>query len=161
MVEYNLTPDQFGEITRIFVTSKEITTEEMVKVNLQWNELIQEASLKREKRQILTENIVAVSNMIGMYNKLIKYNTKDGLIKKPEGYPFAYPDLLFFMQTGGSYIDQVLCEMYMKHRMRTYQAFFHVNPDYAYWYGWEMLVKDLGEIKKLAKGIRADAAFSK
>lgn len=82
---------------------------------------------------------------------------KDGLIQKPENYPFAYPDLLFFMRTGGSYIDQVLCEMYMKHRMRTYQAFFHINPDYAYWYGWEMMVKDLGEIKELAKTIRATA----
>lgn len=29
--------------------------------------------------------------------------------------------------------DQVLVQMYMKHRMRAYQAFFHINPDYAYW----------------------------
>ena len=54
-----------------------------------------------------------------------------------------------------SYIDQVLFQMYMKHRMRTYQAFFHVNPDYAYWYGWGMMVKDLGEIKELAETMRA------
>lgn len=86
---------------------------------------------------------------------------KDGILQKPEGYPFAYPDLLFFMQTGGgdlkglSYIEQVLCQMYMKHRMRTYQAFFHVNPDYAYWYGWAMMVKDLGEIQHLAEQLRA------
>ena len=52
-------------------------------------------------------------------------------------------------------IDQVLFRMYMKHRMRTYQAFFHVNPDYAYWYGWAMMTKDFGEIKKLAKTMRA------
>ncbi|MGQ9569587.1 MAG: multiheme c-type cytochrome [Thermodesulfovibrionales bacterium] len=86
---------------------------------------------------------------------------KDGIIKKPDNYPFAYPDLLYFMQTGGgdmkklSYIDQVLLQMYIKHRMRTFQAFFHVNPDYAYWYGWEMMVKDLGEIKELAETMRA------
>ena len=86
---------------------------------------------------------------------------KDGLIKKPDNYSFAYPDFLYFMQTGGgdtkkiSYIDQVLFQMYMKHRMRTYQAFFHVNPDYAYWYGWGMMVKDLGEIKELAETMRA------
>jgi len=82
---------------------------------------------------------------------------KDGIIKKPEHYAFAYPDFLYFMQTGGSYIDQVLFQMYMKHRMRTYQAFFHVNPDYAYWYGWAMMVKDLSQIKKLAKTMRATA----
>jgi hypothetical protein len=86
---------------------------------------------------------------------------KDGIIRKPDNYSFAYPDFLYFMQTGGgdmkklSYIDQVLLQMYIKHRMRAFQAFFHVNPDYAYWYGWEMMVKDLGEIKELAETMRA------
>jgi hypothetical protein len=86
---------------------------------------------------------------------------KDGIIKKPDNYAFAYPDFLYFMQTGGSHIDQVLFQMYMKHRMRTYQAFFHVNPDYAYWYGWAMMVKDLDEIKGLAKTMRATAKMEK
>jgi hypothetical protein len=76
-------------------------------------------------------------------------------------YAFAYPDFLYFMQTGGSHIDQVLLQMYMKHRMRTYQAFFHVNPDYAYWYGWAMMVKDLDEIKELAKTMRATTKMNK
>lgn len=86
---------------------------------------------------------------------------KDGIIKKPADYRFAYPDFLFFMKTGGSdinsmsHIDQVLFEMYMKHRMRTYQAFFHVNPDYAYWYGWAMMTKSLGKIQELAHTMRA------
>jgi len=93
---------------------------------------------------------------------------KDGIIKKPEGYPYNYPFLLTFMHTNGanwdenldglSYIDQVLVEMYMKHRMRTYQGFFHVNPDYAYWYGWNEMTKDLGEIKELARTMRATHA---
>jgi len=87
--------------------------------------------------------------------KIVAALYKDGIIKKPDHYTFDYPDFLYFMQTGGSYIDQVLFQMYMKHRMRTYQAFFHVNPDYAYWYGWAMMVKDLGEIKGLAKTMRA------
>jgi len=90
---------------------------------------------------------------------------KKGIIKKPEGYPFNYPFLLSFMHTNGaawnekldsySYIDQVLLQMYMKHRMRAYQGFFHVNPDYAYWYGWNEMTKDLGEIKELAKSMQA------
>jgi hypothetical protein len=85
---------------------------------------------------------------------------KDGIIKKPGNYSFAYPDLLYFMRTGGgdlnqaSNIDQVLFQMYMKHRMRTYQGFFHVNPDYAYWYGWAMMTKDLVKIKKMADTLR-------
>ena len=90
---------------------------------------------------------------------------KDGIIKKPAGYPADYPFLLAFMHTNGtdwnkdydkiSYIDQVLLQMYMKHRMRAYQGFFHVNPDYAYWYGFAEMYKDLGEIKELAKVMRA------
>lgn len=90
---------------------------------------------------------------------------KDGIIEKPADYPANYPFLLTFMHTGGaegnknfdrlSYIDQVLLQMYMKHRMRAYQAFFHVNPDYAYWYGYSMMLNDLGEIKELARTMRA------
>ncbi|MGA1825469.1 MAG: multiheme c-type cytochrome [bacterium] len=95
----------------------------------------------------------AIETVAGLY--------KDGIITKPKEYSFAYPDFFFFMQTGGSdvnnasYIDQVLFQMYMKHRMRTYQAFFHVNPDYAYWYGWAMMTKDLANIRKLAGTMRA------
>jgi len=80
---------------------------------------------------------------------------KDGIIKKPDHYPFAYPDFFYFKRTGSSYIDQVLFRMYMKYRMRTYQGVFHANPDYAYWYGWAAMTKSLGEIKELDRTIRA------
>jgi hypothetical protein len=82
---------------------------------------------------------------------------KDGILKKPAHYTYAYPDFLHFYQTGGSYIEQVLFKMYMKHRMRTYQGVFHANPDYSYWYGWAPMTKDLDEIKKLAGGLRCKA----
>jgi len=95
---------------------------------------------------------------------------QESIIKKPEGYPFNYPFILALMHTNGSnwdenlddlsYIDQVLLQMYFKHRMRAYQAFFHVNPDYAYWYGWNMMTQDLGEIKALATTLRAEHAAS-
>ena len=93
--------------------------------------------------------------------KIVAGLYKDGILKKRGEQPFAYPDFLYFMRTGYgnldqlSYIEQVLFQMYMKHRMRGYQAFFHVNPDYAYWYGWAMMVKDLGEIQELAEQMRA------
>ncbi|MEA3464803.1 MAG: multiheme c-type cytochrome [Thermodesulfobacteriota bacterium] len=89
---------------------------------------------------------------------------KDGIIEKPADYVFAYPDFLYFLRTNGSqidgmtHIDQVLFKMYMKHRMRTYQGQFHVNPDYAYWYGWAQMTNDLGEIEELAKFMRATHA---
>ncbi len=86
---------------------------------------------------------------------------KDGIIEKPAEYAFAYPDFLYFLRTNGakidgmSHIDQVLFKMYMKHRMRTYQGQYHVNPDYAYWYGWAQMTNDLGEIEEMAKTMRA------
>ncbi len=89
---------------------------------------------------------------------------RDGIIIKPASYPANYPFLLTFMHTNGaqwnqafdklSLIDQVLLQMFMKHRMRAYQGCFHVNPDYAYWYGWAEMTKDLGEIKELARTMR-------
>ena len=105
----------------------------------------------------------AIETVAGLY--------KDGIINKPAGYPYNYPFILAFMHTNGanwdknldglSYIDQVLLQMYFKHRMRAYQAFFHVNPDYAYWYGWNMMTQDLGEIKELARSMRARHASTK
>ena len=113
-------------------------------------------SMLQKADKLLAESIEIVA---GLY--------KDGIIKKPENYAFAYPDFLYFLRTGGgnmdqmSHIDQVLFQMYMKHRMRTYQGNFHVNPDYAYWYGWAMMTKDLGEIKELAGIMRATAKMEK
>ena len=81
VVEYNLTPSQRAEISTIYTESKDINEDERVRVNGTWNELIREASSKREKRHILTENIVGASATIDLSNKLIKYNTQAGEIK--------------------------------------------------------------------------------
>jgi len=31
---------------------------------------------------------------------------------------------------------------------------FHNNPDYALWYGWSEMVRDLAEIKEMAVALR-------
>ena len=106
--------------------------------------------MMRRADRLLAEAIEIVA---GLY--------RDGVLQKPAGYAFAYPDFLYFMRTGAgdlkraSHIEQVLFQMYMKHRMRAYQAFFHVNPDYAYWYGWAMMTKDLAQIRQMAEELRA------
>jgi hypothetical protein len=51
--------------------------------------------------------------------------------------------------------------MYLKHRMRTFQGFFHINPDYAYWYGWAAMVEDLGKIQETDRLMRATHAKQK
>jgi len=79
---------------------------------------------------------------------------KDGILEKPEGYAYPFPDLLTF-HDAPTYIEQRLFEMHLKHRMRAFQGAFHNNPDYALWYGWSELVRDVTEIETLAKELRA------
>jgi hypothetical protein len=38
--------------------------------------------------------------------------------------------------------------------MRTFQGTFHANPDYALWYGWSEMQRDLAEIRALAADLR-------
>lgn len=78
---------------------------------------------------------------------------KDGILQKPEGYAYDFPDLLTF-HDAASVVEQKLFVMYLEHRMRTFQGTFHANPDYALWYGWSEMVRDLSEIKELAKQMR-------
>jgi hydroxylamine dehydrogenase len=50
--------------------------------------------------------------------------------------------------------------VYLEHRMRTFQGTFHANPDYAFWYGWSQMQRDLTDIKSLAGDYRAKAKES-
>jgi hypothetical protein len=78
---------------------------------------------------------------------------EEGLLEKPESYAHPFPDLLTFHDAPTS-IEQRLFEMHLKHRMRTFQGAFHANPDYALWYGWSEMVRDLQHIKEEAKEMR-------
>ena len=79
---------------------------------------------------------------------------KDNILQKPEGYAYPFPDLLTFQDAPTS-IEQRLFEMHLEHRMRAFQGTCHANPDYAFWYGWSEMKRDLTEIKKLAAEMRA------
>lgn len=78
---------------------------------------------------------------------------KDGILKKTESYSYAFPDLLTF-HDAPTVIEQRLFVMFLKHRMRTFQGTFHANPDYALWYGWSEMQRDLTEIKTMAEELR-------
>ncbi|MDQ7053409.1 MAG: multiheme c-type cytochrome [candidate division KSB1 bacterium] len=82
---------------------------------------------------------------------------EDGVLKKPENYAHPFPDLLTF-HDAPTVIEQKLFVMYLKHRMRTFQGTFHMNPDYALWYGWSEMQRDLTEIKELAASLRKEHA---
>ena len=78
---------------------------------------------------------------------------KDGIIPKPKEYAYPFPDLLTF-HDAPTVIEQRLFVMFLEHRMRAFQGTFHANPDYALWYGWSELRRDLSEIKALAEEMR-------
>jgi hydroxylamine dehydrogenase len=78
---------------------------------------------------------------------------KDGVLKQPKTYAAAFPDILTF-QDAPTVIEQKLFVMFLEHRMRTFQGTFHANPDYALWYGWSEMQRDLTEIRELAADMR-------
>ncbi len=97
----------------------------------------------REIDHLLAEAIRVVA---GLY--------KDGILPKPEGYAYAFPDLLTF-HDAPTPIEQRLFVMHLEHRMRAFQGVFHANPDYALWYGWSEMVRDLTDIKEMDAALRA------
>lgn len=83
---------------------------------------------------------------------------QDGLLSKPTGYSHPFPDLLTF-HDAPTPVEQRLFVMFLEHRMRAFQGTFHANPDYALWYGWSEMQRDLSEIKHMAEEIRTRKKF--
>lgn len=99
----------------------------------------------READRLLADAIRIVA---GLY--------QDGILKKPAHYAYPFPDLLAF-HDGPTAIEQTLFVMHLEHRMRTFQGSFHANPDYALWYGWSEMQRDLTEIRHMAEELRRNA----
>jgi hypothetical protein len=109
-------------------------------------ELARGDDMIREVDHLLAE---AIREIAGLY--------ADGILPRPEGYAYDFPDLLTF-HDAPTVIEQRLFEMHLKHRMRAFQGVFHANPDYALWYGWSEMVRDLSEIREMAADKREAAA---
>ncbi len=82
---------------------------------------------------------------------------KDGVLPKSANYPYAFPNLLTF-HDAPTVVEQKLFVMFLEHRMRTFQGTFHASPDYALWYGWSEMQRDLTEIRELAAQMRREHA---
>jgi hydroxylamine dehydrogenase len=96
----------------------------------------------RNADHLMAEGIRAVA---GLY--------QDGLLAQPKTYAAAFPDLLTF-HDAPTVIEQKLFVMFLEHRMRAFQGAFHASDDYAMWYGWSEMQRDLTEIKSLAADMR-------
>ncbi len=111
--------------------------------NFARSELAKGDDMIREIDHLLAD---AIRIIAGLY--------EDGVLPKPEGYAYAFPDLLTF-HDAPTPIEQRLFVMHLEHRMRAFQGVFHANPDYALWYGWSEMVRDLADIKEMAAELRA------
>lgn len=100
----------------------------------------------READRLMAEAIRIVA---GLY--------RDGLLPKPKEYAYPFPDLLTF-HDAPTVIEQRLFVMFLEHRMRAFQGTFHANPDYALWYGWSEMRRDLSEIREKAAELRTQHA---
>jgi hypothetical protein len=111
-------------------------------VNFAKTELEKGDQMIREADHLMAE---AIRTVAALY--------KDGILARPETYAYAFPDLLAFHDAPTT-IEQKLFVMFLEHRMRTFQGTFHANPDYAFWYGWSKMQRDLTEIKTTAEELR-------
>jgi hypothetical protein len=112
-------------------------------INFAKTELQKGDTMIREADHLMAEAIRIIADLY-----------KDGIIPKPKNYAYAFPDLLTF-HDAPTVIEQKLFKMFLEHRMRTFQGAFHSNPDYAFWYGWSEMQRDLSVIKETAKELRA------
>jgi hydroxylamine dehydrogenase len=99
----------------------------------------------KEADHLMAEGIRTVANLY-----------KDGILKKPDNYAYPFPDLLTF-HDAPTPIEQRLFVMFLEHRNRAFQGAFHASPDYAFWYGWSELQRDLTDIKYMAEDLRKSA----
>lgn len=106
------------------------------------------------------EMIRAADRLMAEGIRVVNDLYKDGILVKPMKYIHASVDLLTF-HDAPTVIEQKLFIMFLKHRMRTFQGAFHANPDYALWYGWSEMNRDITEIKALAEDMREKAQARK
>ncbi len=134
-----------ADVARLDQESFDIERNKMLKIcsdchsdNFAGAELAKGDDMIREVDHLLAEAIRIIADLY-----------KDGVLPKPESYAYAFPDLLTF-HDAPTPIEQKLFVMHLKHRMRAFQGTFHANPDYALWYGWSEMVRDLAEINEKA-----------
>lgn len=142
-----------GDVARLDQASFDAERNKLIKIcgdchseNFAKGEIEKGDKMIREADHLLAQAIMVIADLY-----------KDGILAKPASYASDFPDLLTF-HDAPTPIEQRLFVMHLEHRMRCFQGTFHANPDYALWYGWSEMVRDLSEIKEMAKQLRAERA---
>jgi len=107
----------------------------------------------KEQLQAGDDMIKNADHLMAQAIQIVAGLYKDGVLPQPKNYAYPFPNLLTF-HDAPTVIEQKLFVMYLEHRMRTFQGTFHASPDYALWYGWSEMQRDLTEIKELSETMR-------
>ena len=107
----------------------------------------------REQLQQGDDMIKKADHLMAQAIRTVAALYKDGVLRQSKNYSYPFPNLLTF-HDAPTVIEQKLFVMYLEHRMRTFQGTFHASPDYAMWYGWSEMQRDLTEIEELAANMR-------
>jgi len=111
------------------------------------------ANFARQQLQQGDDMIRTADNLMAEAIRVVAGLYRDGILAKPQNYTYPFPNLLTF-HDAPTVIEQKLFVMFLEHRMRTFQGTFHASPDYALWYGWSEMQRDLTEIHELAAEMR-------
>ncbi|MCP4400398.1 MAG: cytochrome C [bacterium] len=111
------------------------------------------ANFARAELEKGDQMIKAADRLMAEAIQIIAGLYQDGILEQPESYAYPFPDLLTF-HDAPTVIEQKLFVMFLKHRMRTFQGTFHASPDYALWYGWSEMQRDITEIRERAQELR-------
>jgi hydroxylamine dehydrogenase len=138
-----------ADVARLDQAAFDVEREKMIRSCIQCHssdfargELAKGDDMVREIDHLMAE---AIRTVIALY--------QDGVLETADYYSYPFPDLLTF-HDAPTPIEQKLFVMFLEHRMRAFQGTFHANPDYALWYGWSEMVRDLTEIKEMAEVLR-------
>ena len=140
-----------GDVARLDQASFDAQRDKMIKACSQCHS----TTYAKQQMQAGDDMIKAADHLMAEGIKIVAGLYADGVLKKPDTYGAAFPDLLTFHDAPTA-IEQKLFVMFLEHRMRAFQGTFHASPDYAMWYGWSEMQRDLTDIRELAASMRRE-----
>jgi hydroxylamine dehydrogenase len=142
-----------ADVARLDQTSWQAERDKMVKACNQCHSV----NFAKEQLQHGDDMIKNADHLMAQAIREVARLYKDGVLAKPASYAYAFPNLLTF-HDAPTVVEQKLFVMFLEHRMRTFQGTFHASPDYALWYGWSEMQRDLTEIRELSAQMRREHA---
>lgn len=142
MEERSLKAGDKAMLSRIYSDSRGITQEESDRVLDNWDDIVRSISVDREKRLILTGNILQATSFFKDGNKLIKYNTinneiKNGILlrrndKEKSHYISQRPiidalDMIMDLPIGKEFVSSLYLVSFKNSQLSNGTTYFEVN----------------------------------